>query len=552
MKMKSAVCLLAGLLLAGCASQSPNPVGSASAQLERLGHHSLKVTTRSVAAQRAFDRGLTFAYGFSHHAAEQEFRRALEADPNCAMAWWGIALVNGPHINFPLVPPDKAATAWQALTNAQAQAASVTPFEKALLRALGQRYAETQPEDRSRLDLAYAAAMRQVWQDYPQSADAGTLFAEAIMDLHPWDLWHQDQPQPWTHEILATLERVLELDPKHPGANHLYIHAVEASPRPASALGAANRLRNLVPDVSHLVHMPAHIYARLGLWEQAAQSNRDAIQADARYRAAYPRPGFYNVYMAHNLHFLAFAAMMQGRSEETLQSARRMVAAIPDEFLKELAPVVDGFMIFGSEALMRFGRWEEILAVPEPAPNLPLSRALWRFTRVSALTALHRPEEARAERVAFDQAVAAVPKDWRFGNNAAADLLAIATRVLEGETLAQSGQFDAAIAALRQAAQLEDQLRYDEPPDWIQPVRHTLGAVLLRAGKSAEAEAVYLEDLRRFPENGWSLLGMRDALQAQGKEAEARQAGSRFKQAWRKADIQAASSCFCQAGFVLK
>ena len=516
------------------------------AELRRLGHHSFKVTTASAEAQRAFDRGLTLAYAFSHYAAEQEFRRALQADPQCAMAWWGIALVNGPHINFPMVTPDRAATAWEALSQAKAIAPRATPLEQALIQALGERYANPQPEDRGPLDTAYATAMRQVWRAYPDNADVGTLFAEAAMDLHPWDFWNKAGPQPWTPEILATLERVLQLDRKHPGANHLYIHAVEASPHPYKAVPAADRLRKLVPDASHLVHMPAHIYARVGRWDDAAAANRDAMKADARYRAAYPRPGFYSLYMAHNAHFLAFAAMMQGRSDEALRCAKQMVAGVPEEFIGEYAPVADGFMIFVSEVLMRFGRWEEILAAPEPRPGLPLSRALWHFTRASALTALNRMNEARAEKMAFEQASALVPKDWRFGNNSAAELLAIAARVLDGEMSAQAGQLEVALGSLREAVRLEDNLRYDEPPDWIQPVRHTLGAVLLRGARAAEAEQVYREDLQKYPENGWSLMGLRDALRQQGRESEANSVDARFKKAWAKADIQPTSTCYCQ------
>jgi Tfp pilus assembly protein PilF len=536
----------AAVLLAACASK-PAESTNAGTPLPRLGHHTFKVTTRSVAAQRACDRGLTLAYGFGHYAAEQEFRRALTADPDCAMAWWGIALVNGPHINFPLVPPDKAASAWEALTKAQGLAAKATPLEQALISALAARYANPQPEDRAPLDQAYAAAMRKVWQAYPRNADVATLFAEAEMDLHPWDLWNKSGPQPWTAEILETLRRALELDPSHPGANHLYIHAVEASPHPEDGLAVANRLGKLVPDSSHLVHMPAHIYARVDRWGEAAQANRDAMQADARYRAAYPRPGFYAMYMAHNAHFLAYVAMMQGRSAEALQCARTMVAEVPDEFLEDYAGVVDGYMIFVSEVLMRFGRWKEVLTAADPGPKLPLSRALWHFTRASALTSLDRTEEARAEKAAFQTAAAAVPKDWRFGNNSAADILAIAGRVMEGERLARANQFEPAIAALNEAARLEDNLHYDEPPDWIQPVRHTLGAVLLRAGQAAAAEQVYRDDLRHYPGNGWSLMGLRNALRRRGKEAEARQTDAKLKRAWASADVQPTATCYCQA-----
>jgi len=294
--------------------------------------------------------------------------------------------------------------------------------------------------------------------------------------------------------------------------------------------------------------MPAHIYARVARWDDAAAANREAMKADALYRAAYPRPGFYALYMAHNTHFLAFVAMMQGQSQEALECARTMVAEVPEDFRKDYAPVVDGFLIFPSEVLMRFGRWQEVLTEPEPPAEAPLARALWRFTRTSALITLKRMDEARAEQAAFERAAAAVPPDRQFGQNYATNILAIARNVLAGEMFAQTGQLDDAIASLREAVKIEDSLLYDEPPDWIQPVRHTLGAVLLRAGQAPEAAQVYREDLQRYPENGWALMGLRDALRRQGKEADARMADARFKRAWASADVKPPSTCYCQEG----
>lgn len=540
---------LATLLLCGCAGRDPRAPGEVRApELKHLGHHTFKITTSSPAAQRAFDRGLTLAYSFGHYAAEQEFRRALVADPNCAMANWGIALVNGPHINFPAVPPEHATNAWTALTRAQALAARATPLEQALIAALGRRYANPQPEDRGPLDQAYADEMRKVSQRFPDQPDTGALFAEAAMDLHPWDLWRGDAAQPWTPEIQTTLERVLRLDPTHPGANHYYIHVMEASPEPQRALEAARRLERLVPDASHMVHMPSHIYARVGQWQKAAECNLAAMKADGRYRKSYPRPGFYNLYMAHNTHFLAFTAMMRGRSQEAIQMGREMIGGIPEEFLTEFAPVVDGYLIFTSEVLMRFGKWEAVLAEPEPRGSLPLSTALWHFTRAVAYAGLDRPDDARAEQAKFKSAGERVPADSTFGNNSSSELLSIASLVLAGELAAQAGDLKLAAEHLREAAQHEDRLRYDEPPDWVQPVRHTLGAVLLRAGDAAGAEAVYREDLRRFPENGWSLMGLRDALRRQEKHAEASVVDLRLKNTWAQADVKPTATCYCQAG----
>jgi tetratricopeptide (TPR) repeat protein len=535
------------VLAAGCAKSAPSQ--SAAADRFNLGAHTYKITTLSPEAQQAFDRGLTLTFGFSHGAAEGEYRRAAELDSTCAMAWWGVALVNGPHINFPLVPPDKAKVAWEALSKARRLAPNASAKERALIDALAKRYADPQPEDRAPLDKAYADAMRQVWKTYPDDADIGALFAESMMDLRPWDLWTPaGKPQPGTEEIEATLERAMQLDPNHPGANHYYVHTMEASPHPEKALVAADRLRDLVPGVSHLVHMPAHIYARLGRWDDAAAANTRARVADSVYRTQYPRPGFYAVYMAHNDHFFAYAALMEGRSAEALQAAREMVQSVPPDFINEYAPIVDGYMVFVPEVLMRLGKWDDVLAEPGPAPNLPLSKALWRHARAVSLTALGRMEEAEKERDAFRKAAAEVPKDGTFGNNKSTDLLAIATGVLDGEMAAKGDKLDEAAKLLRQAVTREDALRYNEPPDWMQPVRHTLGAVLLRAGRYAEAEQVYREDLARYPENGWSLFGLGRALRLQKKDAEAAGVESRFKAVWQKADITLGSTCFCQPG----
>jgi tetratricopeptide (TPR) repeat protein len=520
-----------------------------SSPTSNLGNHTYRITTASPDAQRAFDRGLTLAYGFNHKAAEREFRKAADLDPSCAMAWWGVALVNGPHINFPLVPPDRAKTAWDALSRARKLASRAGETERALIDALSKRYAESQPEDRRPLDEAYANAMREVWRAHPRDADVATLFAEAMMDLRPWDLWDvEGKPQPGTEEILATLTKALLIEPLHPGANHLYIHVVEASPNPRRGLASAARLRNLVPGVSHLVHMPSHIYARVGQWDDAVEANVRAVEVDSVGRKADPSPGLYAMYMAHNEHFLAYALIMQGRSAEALKAARAMVAGVPEEFLRDYGAIADGFMVFVPEVLMRFGRWEEILTEPEPRESLPLARALWRFTRAVSLTALGRREEAEKEKEAFQRASAAVPADRVFGNNPASALLAIASNMLDGEMLAKRDQFDPAIKALREAVRAEDGLRYDEPPDWIQPVRHTLGAVLMRAGKYSEAEKVYREDLARYPENGWSLFGLSRALKLQNKDGEAATVDARFKRIWTKADVRLGSTCFCQPG----
>jgi tetratricopeptide (TPR) repeat protein len=294
--------------------------------------------------------------------------------------------------------------------------------------------------------------------------------------------------------------------------------------------------------------MPSHIDARVGQWAQASQANARAMTADAAYRAAHPRPGFYAMYMAHNDHFYAFAAMMQGQSARALEAAHAMIHAVPEEFLRDYAEVADGYMPFVSEVLMRFGRWDDVLAEEAPPRNMPIANALWRYTRAVSLTALGRRAEADAEREEYGRAAAAVPAAATFGNNPAPLLLGIATRTLDGERAARKDDFDTAVRLLREAAAIEDTLRYDEPPDWIQPVRHTLGAVLLRAGRAADAEAVYRDDLVRYPENGWSLWGLERALRLQKKDAEADAVRKRFDAIWSGADVTIASTCLCQPG----
>ena len=514
-----------------------------------------KVTTNSPEAQKYFDQGLTFAYAFNHDEAIRSFAEAARLDSGCAAAWWGVALCNGPHINNPAMDPDHSKAAWDALQKAKSLASKASPQERALIEALEARYADPakgkppeSPPERAPFDKAYADAMATVHKQFPADVDVATLYAESLMDLRPWDLWDLDgTPRPETLEIGAVLESVIAASPNHPGANHLYVHAVEASPHPEKGVASADRLKTLVPAAGHLVHMPAHIYARVGRWEDAAAANRAAIAADAAYRKLSPEQGFYHVYMAHNRQFLAFGCMMQGRSEEATKATREMQEAIPPEFIENMAPVLDGFMPIGLEVLMRFGRWEDILKEPKPAENMPIFIAMWHCTRAVAYANTGRMKEALEERDAFRKAASAVPEDRMVGNSPAPTVLKIATHVLDGEIAFKQGNTDEAVSELKQAVEAEDTLRYDEPPDWMQPVRHTLGAVLLAAGRVKEAEKVYREDLKRWPENGWSLYGLSQALMKDGSP-QAPAIEARFKQAWAGADIKIGSSCLCVKG----
>ena len=518
-----------------------------------LGTYSRKITTNSAGAQRYFDQGLRFLFGFNHGAAIRSFQEAAREDPTCAMAHWGVALACGPHINFPVVPPPAAELAWQELGLARQHLAQASPVERDLVEALAARYAQPQPDDRGPLDRAYADAMRRVWQAHPDDADAGVLFAEAMMDLRPWNQWsHDGQPEPGTDEILATLEAVLKLNINHPFANHLYIHAVEASPHPERALAAADRMRDLQPGLAHNVHMPSHIDIRCGRWFEAISANVKAVAAAKRYRAvAGPATGILTFYDAHNQHMLAYAAMMTGQGELAVSHIQAMVADIPEGTLKEFASYSDGFVAMPYEVLLRFGRWDEVLAMPEPADYLPFTRAFRHAARGIALAAKGDVKAARGEQEQFLAAAKLIPADDIMGNNPTRDIAAVAAHMLAGEILFRDGQVDAGLAELREAVKGDDALHYDEPPPWILPARHSLGAALMQAGRYAEAEQVYRDDLRHLPDNGWSLFGLAQSLDRQDRHQEAMEAEARFAKMWSKADIQIHSSCLCQPGVAL-
>ena len=518
---------------------------------EGLGSYSRTITTESLKARRYFNQGLAFLHGFNHGAAIRSFQEAARLDPKCAMAHWGVALASGPHINYPLVPPPAAERAWKELGLAQRFSAKASPVEQGLIEALGHRYANPQPEDRGPLDRAYADAMREVWKTYPIDPDVGAFFAEAMMDLRPWDQWTLDgQPQPGTDEILATLDAVLKLNPKHPFANHLYIHAVEASRNPERADAAADRLRNLQPGLAHNVHMPSHIDIRRGRWQQAIETNLKAVDADRRYRKIVgPPTGLLPVYAAHNRHMLAYAALMTGQREVAMKHVRAMVAELPPKFVKENAGMVDGFVAVPLEVLVRFGRWDEILAEPAKFPSsMPFVRAFHHAARGTAYAAKGDTANARKEQAMFLEGAKLVPRETQLGNNTAAAVLSLATHMLEGEILIAERKVDEGVAELQTAVKEEDALRYDEPPAWMIPVRHSLGAVLMKAGRFAEAEQVYRDDLARLPENGWSLFGLAESLREQKKnDDEAAAMKARFQKTWAKADVKITTSCLCQA-----
>ena len=560
--------LLAALIASACRSgpaAADPPAGSAGeAQLlPGFDGPGRPIDTASEQAQRWFDQGLKLVYAFNHDEAVRSFERAAASDPGCAMAWWGVAYAHGLHINKPEMEEAASRAAYAASRKALAAIeADEQPWavERALVEALARRYALPVPADRAHLDRAYATAMQGAWREFPDDADVGALFAEALMDLQPWDLWTPEpepaqgaaeapeaQPKGRTLEILAALERVLELDPNHVGANHFYVHALEASSHPERALESADRLTELVPGAGHLVHMPAHIYARVGRWGDAADSNERAIEADRAYFARAPEPDFYSLYYVHNLHFLAWAAMMEGRFETALAAARAIEREVPPSFVRGHLEIADGLMPVNFHVLVRFGRWREVLAEPEPEAERIASRLVRHYARGVAHAALGETGGARDELAHFDALRSKLPEGWFAGVNELEDVLAIARAMLTGEILFREGKLEECFATLRQAVALEDALSYDEPRGWMQPVRHALGALLVEAGRYAEAERVYREDLRRNPGNGWAWIGLARALAGLGQEDAARSARAELAQVWTRSDIEASSSCYCAA-----
>lgn len=510
------------------------------------------VTTGSAEAQRWFDQGIQLLYGFNHDEAIRSFERAVEIDPSCAMAWWGSAYARGLNINNPEMSEEQSKLGYEAAQKALAALDNETPVERALVEAVSQRYAWPAPEDRSPLDQAYADAMETAWHQFPNDPDVGALFAESLMDLQPWDLWTADgAPKGRVLEILGVLEHTLAKTPLHPGANHYYIHAIEASPWPERGTDAAERLKALVPGAGHLVHMPSHIFIRTGRYAEAADANERAIKADEAYFQLAPPPGFYSLYFLHNIHFLAYSAMMEGRYQTAIDAARKIEEQIPEEFLKEYVTIADAFMPTTLHVMIRFGKWSEILAEPQPPAWRLFSRAERHFARSVALSALGRTDESRRELQQFDDVTGQITDEWLMGNNPARDVLAVARTMAAGELAFREGDMDRAFDLLRKSVALEEGLRYDEPPGWMQPVRHALGALLLADGRHAEAEAVYRADLVRHPNNAWSLLGLQQSLGLQGRTEEADALAAEVQRAWSRADVKPVASCYCHPDALL-
>jgi tetratricopeptide (TPR) repeat protein len=551
-RFRPAVSLLTAIFSCGLLLQAAEPEAPAAAKAQPLKKYpgftgyKRKVTTASPEAQQYFNQGIQLLYGFNHDEAIRSFEQAAEIDPGCAMAWWGSAYARGLHINNPEMGEEQSELAYDAAQKALKALDNETKVEKALVRSVSRRYSMPVPEDRSHLDQAYADAMERVWHRFPNDADVGALFAESLMNLQPWDLWTQDGvPKGRTLEIVAILEKTMKVNPQHPGANHFYIHAIEASPWPELGVPPAERLKALVPGSGHLVHMPSHIFIRVGRYQEASAANERAIAADEKYFSLAPEPDFYSLYYMHNVHFLAYSAMMEGRYQTAIDAARKIEANIPPEFLKNYVKLADGFMPTALHVMIRFGKWEEILKEPEPEEWRLFTRAERHFARSVALSALGKTDEAAQEIELLDKVTAQMDDEWLMGNNKATDVIAIARKMAEGELAFRKRETDKAFNLLREAVKMEEQLAYDEPPGWMQPVRHALGALLMADGKFAEAEEVYRADLKRHPNNAWSLLGLRQSLGRQGKTDQAEKMTQLVNTAWSRADVKPVASCYC-------
>jgi tetratricopeptide (TPR) repeat protein len=518
------------------------PNGEIAPRLQNLGPHTFPASTTNKDAQLFINQGVNLAYSFNHAEARRAFREAARLDPTLAMAYWGQALVLGPNINA-MMESSEEPNALELVKKAMSLKANASPREQALIEALSKRYTGD-PQHRQVNDKAYANAMRDVHQRFPGDLDVAMLYVESMMDLRPWGYWTRDgQPHEGIAEIVALTEQVIKQNPKHPGALHMYIHLMEAH-HPASAEAAADALLPLVPAAGHMVHMPGHIYQRVGRYNDAIRANELAIVADEDYITQCRAQGLYPMgYYPHNIHFLWFSATYDGQSAKALDAARKVAAKIDDEALKNV-PILAGFRVVPYLALTRFGKFDEMLKEPEPVANAYI-RGTWHYARGIAFVAKNQLAQAEQELAKLNVVLKDKALDGPlFSPNIARSILAIGPEALGGEIAAARGQYDKAIAHLEKAVRLEDALVYTEPSEWHYPPRHVLGAILLEAGRAAEAETVYWEDLRRNRDNGWALFGLLQALKAQKKTDDAAMVEARFKQAWQRADITLTASRF--------
>jgi tetratricopeptide (TPR) repeat protein len=527
------------------AQQSKSPTGALAPRLQKLGNHVFPVSTKNQQAQLFMNQGLNLSYAFNHAEAGRAYREAERLDPELAMAYWGEALALGPNINAPMDPANEP-KALAAIQKAITLKSKASAREQALIDALAQRYSG-RAEDRKARDRAYADAMREVHLRFPDDQDTAMLYVESVMDLRPWGYWTRDDtPYERTAEIVALTEKVIARNPQHPGALHLYIHLMEAY-EANKAEPAADRLLTLMPAAGHMVHMPAHIYQRVGRYADAVRSNELAIAADEDYISQCRAQGLYPMaYYPHNLHFLWFAATAEGRSKMAIEAARKAASRVDDETLKAV-PLLAGFRVVPYYALTRFGKWDEMLREPEPPAISAYLSGMWHYARGTAFLGKGQTDAAEQEFGKLKETLEDKSLDQPlFSPNTGRMVLSIAREVLAGEITASKKNYDEAIAHLERAVRLEDALVYTEPAEFHYPPRQALGAVLLEANRPAEAETVYWEDLKRNRENGWALFGLMQALKVQGKNEEASLVEARFKKAWARADVTLASSRFGQ------
>lgn len=504
------------------------------------------ITVSSEDAQAWFNQGVLLLYGFNHGEAIRSFTEAAAHDPKAAMPWWGIAYANGMHINNPEMSEAQWKASYEAVQRGLALLDSETELEHALMHAVAQRTAWPVPAEQRPYDEAFARAMEEVYGRFSGHPDVAVLYAESLMNLQPWDYWTPDlRPMGRAEEIVRVLEGALRTHPEHPQACHLYIHAVEAGPYPARGVAAAEALRDLRLSAGHLVHMPSHLFARVGRYPEAVTANEQAVHADDAYFRRGAEPGFYYLYHAHNLHFLAFAAMMEGQYAEAMAAARRLEKAVPEPMLDEIAWIAEGIIPTTRHVMIRFGKWEDVLKEPAPPAKRPVLLAMHHYSRGIALSALGRTQEARDEIARYREQVKHVPGDWWVFSNKIHDVLPIGDAMLEGELAYREGRLEEAWAALERGIAAEDRLVYDEPPGWVIPVRHAMGALLMEAGEYQRAETLYREDQLDHPRNGWSLLGLKQALEAQGIEEEAMRVAAMLDEAWKDLEERPSSSCAC-------
>ncbi len=506
------------------------------------------ITTNSRQARDYFNQALVLTYGFDHSDAEVSYLEAARHDPECAMAYWGVAFVLGPNINAPMNDAD-VPRAYAMARKARALSDRVSDMERALIEALVIRYAPEPVADRSMLDKAFAEAMADVYRRFPDDPNVAVLYAESLMDLHPWNYWtDDDKAQPWTPVIESVLKKVVSENPSHPHGHHLYIHLMENSPTPEVTIRSADLIRNLAPASGHLVHMAGHAYYAAGLYHDCSLINEQAIGVDKVLRSSFDTSGLYQIgYMPHNLHFLLASYMMEGRSREAVAIARTLAAGVDPEKMRQPGlGALQQFYLTPYYTLVRFGKWDEMLAEPAPAEDLKYPRGMWHYARGMAFTRKGEVGKAESElaklrTLAADPKVAAL-SIW--GLNKGSALLSIAVEVLSGEMAAAKGETESALGHFERGVVLEEGLSFDEPPSWYYPVRQSLGTLLYDLGRFEEAETVFRNDLLKNGENPWSLFGLAQCLKARGKTIEAADAEKRFRRAWGRADLELARPVF--------